>query len=110
MSSIGSITPHDTHSTSQTVIYVTITRPYHPLHNQKVEVVRIRRGDTNDLIITLPDGSHTAIAMADTDYEAPPDDQAENTPPVLDLGGLCRIAKIVEAKQGRMEGKVKEEQ
>jgi hypothetical protein len=47
--------------------YVTITHPHHPLHGQRCEVVRIRRGVDPDLVIRLADGSHAAIAMSSTD-------------------------------------------
>ena len=56
--------------------FVTITHPHHPLRGQRVEIVRIRRGNDPDLIVVAPDGRHTAIALSSTDYsssaESPP--------------------------------------
>jgi Family of unknown function (DUF5372) len=72
--------------------FVTITHPHHPLRGQRVEIVRFRRGNDPDLIVVLPDGRHTAIALSSTDYgsdpEIPPTVTAEH---LLDLDGLRRV-------------------
>jgi hypothetical protein len=87
--------------------YVTITHPHHPLHGQRCEVVRIRRGVDPDLVIRLTDGSHAAIAMSSTDYgEAR---ELSNPPggpdlPLLDLQGLRQIVLLVD--QLRQDGRL----
>jgi hypothetical protein len=73
--------------------FVTITHPHHPLRGQRVEIVRIRRGNDPDLIVVAPDGRHTAIALSSTDYrdsslEIPFTVTAEH---LLDLDGLRRV-------------------
>jgi len=76
---------------------VTVTHPHHPLLGQRVEIVRIRRGNDPDLIVALPDGRHTAIALSSTDYdstpEIPPTVTAEH---VLDLDGLRRVIQLLD--------------
>jgi hypothetical protein len=76
---------------------VTITHPHHPLRGQRVEIVRIRRGSDPDLIVVLPDGRHTAIALSSTDYNSsptiPPSVAAEH---VLDLDGLRRVIQLLD--------------
>jgi hypothetical protein len=76
---------------------VTITHPHHPLRGQRVEIVRVRRGNDPDLIVVLPDGRHTAIALSSTDYnsfpEIPPAVAAEH---VLDLDGLRRVIQLLD--------------
>ena len=71
---------------------MTVTHPHHPLQGQRVEIVRIRRGNDPDLIVVAPDGRHTAIALSSTDYgsypEIPPTVTAEH---LLDLDGLRRV-------------------
>jgi hypothetical protein len=76
---------------------VTITHPYHPLCGQQVEVICVRRGTDPDLVVRLPDGLHTAIAMSSTDYAAPPDCDLPSVPPhLLDLDGLCQIVQLID--------------
>jgi hypothetical protein len=76
---------------------VTITHPHHPLRGQRVEIVRIRRGNDPDLIVVSPDGRHTAIALSSTDYdsspEIPPTVTAEH---LLDLDGLRRAVELLD--------------
>jgi hypothetical protein len=83
--------PQYTTSVSQPSLEsATITHPHHPLHGQRCEVVRIRRGVDPDLVIRLADGSHVAIAMSSTDYgETPGHPAAPIGPdlPLLDLQG-----------------------
>jgi Family of unknown function (DUF5372) len=77
--------------------FVTITHPHHPLRGQRVEIVRIRRGNDPDLIVVAPDGRHTAIALSSTDYdsspEIPPTVTAEH---LLDLDGLRRVIQLLD--------------
>jgi Family of unknown function (DUF5372) len=77
---------------------VTITHPHHPLCGQKVPVVGIRRGTHPDLIIRLPDGSHAAVAMNATDYEAASATPVSSAPdpPLLALDGLRQIVQFLE--------------
>jgi Family of unknown function (DUF5372) len=76
---------------------VTVTHPHHPLRGQRVEIIRIRRGNDPDLIVALPDGRHTAIALSSTDYDSapgiPPTVTAEH---VLDLDGLRRVIQLLD--------------
>jgi Family of unknown function (DUF5372) len=78
---------------------VTITHPHHPLHGQRCEIVRIRRGVDPDLVLRLADGSHAAIAMSWTDYGAAQDPSAApsgSTLPLLELQGLRQIIRLFE--------------
>lgn len=75
---------------------MTITHPYHPLHGQQVEIIRIRRGNDPDLIIRGPGGQHRAIAASWTDY-AGGDQPMVSPPPLLDLEGLRQIAQLMVA-------------
>jgi Family of unknown function (DUF5372) len=76
---------------------VTITHPHHPLHGQRCEIVRIRRGVDPDLILRLADGSHAAIAMSWTDSgegQALSATQSGLDLPRLDLQGLRQILQF----------------
>jgi hypothetical protein len=74
-----------------------VTHPHHPLHGQRVQLIRVRRGTDPDLIIRLPDGYHGAIAASLTDYNGPPDpDVCTMDPPLLSIEGLWRIAQWVQ--------------
>ena len=68
-------------------------------------VVGIRRGANPDLIIRLPDGTHAAVAMSATDYEAAsvtlPSPAPD--PSLLALDGLRQIAQFIERL--RQEGR-----
>jgi hypothetical protein len=78
---------------------VTITHPHHPLHGQRCEIVRIRRGVDPDLILRLADGSHAAIAMSWTDYGEPqglPAAPSRPDLPQLDLQGLRQIVHLLD--------------
>lgn len=74
-----------------------MTHPHHPLQGQRVEIVRIRRGNDPDLIVVAPDGRHTAIALSSTDYdsspEIPPTMTAEH---LLDLDSLRRVVQLLD--------------
>jgi hypothetical protein len=75
---------------------VTVTHPHHPLHGQRVQLIRVRRGPDPDLIIRLPDGYHGAIAASLTDYGGPTDPNLSVTePPLLAIEGLWQIAQWV---------------
>jgi len=76
--------------------WVTVTHPHHPLHGQRVQLIRIRRGPDPDLIIRMPDGYHGAIAASLTDYAGPTDpDLSPSEPPLLSIEGLWHIAQWV---------------
>ena len=76
---------------------MTVIHPHHPLYGQRVEVVRIRRGNDPDLIVVAPDGRHTAIALSSTDYDSPPEipltAAAEH---LLDLDGLRLVVQLLD--------------
>ena len=79
--------------------FVTITHPHHPLRGQRVEIVRIRRGNDPDLIVVLPDGRHAAIALSSTDYASPlecPPAPAPAAEHLLDLDGLRRVIQLLD--------------
>lgn len=81
-----------------------MTHPHHPLHGQRVQLIRIRRGPDPDLIIRLPDGYHAAIAASLTDYAgAGPIDPTAVEPPLLWLEGLWQIAQWI-AQQPSLNG------
>jgi hypothetical protein len=95
-----------TSSQSASGFVITITHPAHPLRGQQVEVIRLRRGPDPDLIIRLPDGSHSAIAASSTDYAVGSDREIQpsiSAPSLLDLDGLFRIAQLFDQlrEQGR---------
>lgn len=88
---------HTTPVSQPSLGFVTITHPHHPLHGQRCELVRIRRGVDPDLVIRLPDGSHVAIAMSWTDYGGAPTEALANHPlPLLDLTGLRQAVRLLE--------------
>jgi len=81
---------------------VTVTHPHHPLHGQRVQIIRIRRGVDPDLIIRLPDGYHGAIAASWTDYAGTAlvgPDAVE--PRLLSLEGLWQLAQWISQQQQR---------
>jgi Family of unknown function (DUF5372) len=79
------------------VEWVSVTHPHHPLHGQRVRLMRVRRGPDPDLIIRLPDGYHGAIAASLTDYHGPPDpDVSTMDPPLLSIEGLWWMAQWVQ--------------
>lgn len=75
---------------------VTITHPHHPLHGQKLELVRVLRGATSKLFVRHPDGRCFRIPRDWTDFEAPQVEQTEapHAHP-LDIKALRSVAKIV---------------
>ena len=81
--------------------WVTVTHPHHPLYGQQVEIVRVRRGPDPDLIIRHLDGYHGAIAASWTTYASAPEKLPSEKPPLLDLEGLCQLARLVEHLQER---------
>ncbi len=73
-----------------------MTHPHHPLHGQRVQLIRVRRGPDPDLIIRMPDGYHGAIAASLTDYAgASNPDLCAAEPPLLSIEGLWQIAQWV---------------
>ena len=81
--------------------WVTVTHPHHPLYGQRVQLIRVRRGPDPDLIIRLLDGYHGAIAASWTTYASASGALPAEKPPVLDLEGLCQLARVVEQLQER---------
>ena len=80
---------------------MTVTHPSHPLCGQQVEIIRVRRGPDPDLIIRHLDGYHGAIAASWTTYASAPDAFPFEEPALLDLEGLCQLARCVEQLQER---------
>jgi hypothetical protein len=80
---------------------VTVIHPHHPLCGQQVEIIRVRRGPDPDLIIRHVDGYHGAIAASWTTYASAPDAASSEKPPLLDLEGLCQLARVIEQLQER---------
>jgi hypothetical protein len=88
---------HNTPSSQQSLKWVTITHPHHPLYGQQVEIVRIRRGVDPDLIVRFPDGLHAAVAMSLTDYAVSAEDDLSPVPiHLLDFNGLCQIVQFID--------------
>jgi hypothetical protein len=78
-----------------------VTHPHHPLYGQSVEIIRVRRGPDPDLIIRHVDGYHGAIAASWTTYAGAPDAVLSAQPALLDLEGLCQLARVIEQLQER---------
>ncbi len=78
---------------------MTVIHPHHPLCGQQVEIIRVRRGPDPDLIIRHIDGYHGAIAASWTSYASTPEVLSAEQPPLLDLEGLCQLARFVEQLQ-----------
>jgi hypothetical protein len=86
---------------------VTITHPHHPLCGQQLPVVNVRQGQNPDVIVALPDGSHAAIALRDTDAASSAADlPAVRASHLLNLGGLRLLAQFIAGlrQQGRCPG------
>lgn len=76
---------------------MTITHPFHPLRDQQVEVITIRRGSDPDLIIRHPDGFHAVVAMSSTDYGLSPNSDPPYGPfHLLDVEGLRQAVPLIE--------------
>jgi hypothetical protein len=66
------------------------------LYNQRVQIIRVRRGPDPDLIIRLPDGFHGAIAASLTDFAgASGVDPQSPASPLLSLDGLWKMTQFV---------------
>jgi hypothetical protein len=77
-----------------------VTHPHHPLHGQRVQLIRVRQGPDPDLIIRMPDGYHGAIAASLTDYAATSEtDPSLTEPPLLSLEGLWQMAHFIEQQR-----------
>jgi hypothetical protein len=85
---------------------VTITHPHHPLRGQQLPVVCIRRGESPDIIVRLPDGSHAAVALSATDYAPGPSASLSPSSQLLDLSGLLQMVQLIDGlrRQGRFPG------
>jgi Family of unknown function (DUF5372) len=92
---------HTTPSSLRVSGWVTVTHPHHPLCGQQVEIIRVRRGPDPDLIIRQSDGYHGAIAASWTSYASAAETLASEKPPLLDLEGLCHLARCVEQLEER---------
>jgi hypothetical protein len=85
---------------------VTITHPHHPLRGQPLPVVCVRHGANPDVIIQLPDGSHAAVALGDTDSAAAADRLPCRASHLLALPALRQLAQFIAAlrRDGRFPG------
>src|SRR5258708_30020102 len=92
--------PHTTFFDKPSLEWVTVTHPHHPLHGQRVQLVRVRRGRDPDLIIRMPDGCHGAIAASLTDYAGfSPAHGSVMEAPLLSIEGLWQIAQWIEQQR-----------
>jgi len=78
---------------------VKITHPHHPLYQQHVEIIRIRRGTDPDLIVRLPDGTHAAVAMSLTDYAGLTNPPHSESSALLALTGLRQLVQLIDQWQ-----------
>jgi hypothetical protein len=87
--------PHDAPRLNPTSTWVTVTHPHHPLHGQKLEVVRTfgKKG----FLLRKPDGSGLAqISRSWTDYDgAQYEPNTSDSNHLLDVDGLREIGKII---------------
>jgi hypothetical protein len=74
-----------------------------------VEIIRLRRGPDPDLIIRHVDGYHGAIAASWTSYASAADAFAAEKPLLLDLEGLCHLARRVEQLEERSRHALKDQ-
>ena len=75
---------------------MTVSHPHHPLHGQRVEVVRVRRGADPDLIVRLPDGRHAAIAQSwTTEPLRPAAESPAAATSLLAADGVRELAALV---------------
>jgi Family of unknown function (DUF5372) len=87
-----------------------VTHPHHPLHGQRVQLIRVRRGPDPDLIIRMPDGYHGAIAASLTDYAGSFDPELwTGEPPLLSIEGLWQIARWVRQQRENQEQRGEDE-
>ena len=57
----------------------------------------MQRGIDPDLLVQRPDGRHVMVAMSWTDYAGSPGDKPRaSPPPLLDVGGLCQIVRLID--------------
>ena len=75
---------------------MTITHPHHPLYQQRVEVLHIRRGADPDLIVRLPNGRHVAVVMSWTDYAGVTEPPAMESSTLLALAGLRQVVRLLD--------------
>ena len=84
---------------------MTITPPHQPLAGPQIEGIRIRRGPDPDLIVRLPDGTHTVSAMSWTDdATAPPRELPVSAGPLLDLQGLRQVVQLLDRLRAERRG------
>jgi hypothetical protein len=77
-------------------LVVTVNHPHHPLYQQQVAVIRVRRGPDPDLIIRCPDGFHGAISASWTDYSSNPEfELMPDPPPLLNITGLFDMVNFI---------------
>jgi Resolvase, N terminal domain len=90
------LTPYSQYTTpfsKPPVEWVRATHPHHPLHGQRVQLIRVRRGRDPDCIIRMPDGYHGAIAASLIHYGGP---QRAH-----DLGWEQAAIQVIDQDQGQ---------
>ena len=86
--------------------WVTIIHPCHPHYSQRLRVVGLYRSDELWITVQLPDGLHTRIPAAWTDYAAPMEgDLPTASRHLLDLDGLRQVIRVIDhiRRDGRGE-------
>jgi hypothetical protein len=79
-----------------TISAVTITHPFHPLHGQKLEVIKVLRGENSKIVVRLPNGKHSRMLREWTDYDASKVNQTSaDHPCLLDIKGLREVVQII---------------
>jgi hypothetical protein len=60
-------------------------------------VIYVQRGVDPDLLVQRSDGRHVKVAMSWTNYtHSPGDEPRASPPPLLDVGGLHQIVRLIE--------------
>lgn len=91
---------HNTPDRKSLPTTVTVTHPHHPLFEQRLELVKLRKGAQPKVVIRLPEGKTAYLPIEYTDYASTvtpdvnrnDDTGGEN---LLDLEGLLRAVNLV---------------
>lgn len=90
------LSPPKTTPTEQPRSFITVTHVYHPLRGQKLELVHVMRGANSMLVVRHPEGMCIHVPRDWTDFETPQVERTEATDAhLLDINGLCAVAKII---------------
>lgn len=87
---------HNTSKLKRETKTVKITHRFHPLYGQTARIIRSRRGTYARLTVEVADGTRMTVEPDQTDLaEAPAQDIDTTDVPLLDIGGLLNIAKLI---------------